>query len=362
MKKSLRRKIFYLLIAVFVIIAPLFIAYALGYTFDLSKRSVEKIGGIFIKSKTSSLSIFLNNSFEKETSFFSGGALLPDIQPGTYLVRVEKAGFQSWSKVITVSPGVVTEMRNILMVPNPVIAVTSTKNEISDIASYSNPSSIYHLDKKGNLLETSSVSSKIVAKNVKYFADNAGLIYFVDGNGFLARLDPVKNNIDTLGRPGFFMGDKAFEFVFSPVGDLLVVDSAGGGYLLDSKSVLTVLGGGIINAYFDRDGAKLLLYKEHEVEVLWMIDNIQQPFQARGTKETILKVDSSVLDARWYFEDSAHIFVRTQEGIFVTELDGRNGRNTLEVVSGKTAGEAALPDYPTTLFFTKDKNNLKIEL
>ena len=131
MLKRTRRKLFYALALIFLVGLPILISFSLGYTFNLTSRSVEKSGGIFIKSRTSRLSIFLNNNFIKETSLISGGAILTRIYKGTYLLRIEKAGYRPWSKAVIVEPEVVTELRNILLVTHPLAVATTTQKEIS---------------------------------------------------------------------------------------------------------------------------------------------------------------------------------------------------------------------------------------
>ena len=96
MQRQTRKKFFYLLFAAFIVLAPVIIAYSLGYTINFSTWSLEQRGGIFIKSKIARISIFLNNEFQKETSLFSGGALLPRYNPGPI--------FCDWKKKIT-GPG-----------------------------------------------------------------------------------------------------------------------------------------------------------------------------------------------------------------------------------------------------------------
>lgn len=366
LKRSLRRKIFFLFIVIFVLASAILVVYAIGYTFDFSQRALAKVGGIFVKSKTPLLRVSLNNSFVKENSLISGGALLPDLKPGMYLVRLERTGFQSWSRAVTVAPGMVTEIRNILLVSNPLVAATSTPEEISRLSSSASPDNNYRLDSENNLVAITSKSAKKVASNVRYFVQKENFVYFVDGNGFLARLDINSNEIVTLGRPGFYIDEKVpLKFIASPDGDLLVLDSARGAYLLDRTATeISSLpnAGGIRNAYFDLESQKFLLAKENSLEVFWMADNQRQPFQKKGEREEILKINSTILDAGWYFGDNAHVLVRTPEGIFMTELDGRGGRNMTELVSGLTDKLTTLLDYPNTIFYKKGKNNLKIEL
>ena len=367
--RKLRRKIFYLLIAVFVIIAPFLIAYALGYTFDFTKRSIAKIGAIFVKSSTTNLSVYLNNEFQKNTSIFSGGALLTTLEPNTYLVRLERSDYQPWSKTVEVDSGMVTEIRNILLIPNPLVYATSTSDEISYLAATASDTYGYRLDSKNNLFYTTSNTAKKIASEVRFYGQGGTsrtVVFFVNDSGFLAKFDSSTGEVTTLGRPGFYMDDsKPMKFAFSTALDLAVTDSAGGVYLLkhnDNTISIIPNEGGATNISFDKDGNKLLVVKDDRLDVVWMADNPQQPFQKKGDKEQIIKTDSKILDAGWYFNDNNHIVFRTKEGIFITEIDGRGGRNTAELFSGTVTSLTTATNYPNDIFFKKGKNTFKIEL
>ncbi len=363
MTKYTRRKLFYLLVAAFLMIAPLLIAYALGYTLDLAKRDVKKTGGIFIKSKVPRLAIFLNGSFAKETSLISGGALLTDITPGTYLLRIEKADHGPWSKTVTVVPEIVTELRGILLIPHISLVATTTKKELAPFTATSTPSAyVFSLDKKGNMIRKSGDKSDIAATGVNSFAVLKTQVFFVDKNGFLARLNPDTKVSETIARPGFYLSENPMKFILSPRGEVVLIDSAGGIFFLDSANTINPSGSEALNIRFDSKGEKMLIHKERSVEVRWLADNRYQPFQKKGDEEIILRLDSPISDARWFYKDDAHIVIRTADGIFLTELDGRGGRNTFELLSGKTDELLTGPEIPESIFFRKGKIWYKIEL
>src|SRR3989338_5655420 len=120
MTRQKRRILFYLFLAGFLLIAPVIIFYAIGRVPDLTTFSFIKTGGIFVKSKTTGLNVFLNNEFYKETSFFSGGALLTNVKTGRYILKIEKNDHKPWYKSVDVFPEQVTELRNILILPEKI--------------------------------------------------------------------------------------------------------------------------------------------------------------------------------------------------------------------------------------------------
>lgn len=363
MTKYKRRKVFYLLVTAFLLVSPLLVAYSLGYTLDLVKKDIKKTGGIFLKSKTPRLSIFLNGEFAKETSLISGGALLTDVAPGTYLLRVEKGGHSPWSKTVSVTPEIVTELRNILLLPRNIETATTTRQDLPSVfATTTAIASEFKIDKKENLTRKVGKNTKIISAGVNSFAALGSTIFFVDKNGFLAKFMPETETLETIGRPGFYLAAAPLRFFKSAYGDIVILDSAGGVFLLDAERKITPAGGSATNIYFDSEGEKMLIQKEQSIEVRWLAENTYQPFQKRGAEEIILRLNSPIRDAKWFYKDDAHIVIRTSDGIFLTELDGRGGRNTIELVSGKTDELVTGPEIPGTIFFRKGKIWFKIEL
>lgn len=368
MKKQKRRLVFYVLACVFFLLTPIIIGYALGYTFDFGRGAVQKTGSIFIKSKNTSISLFLDGAFIKETSFFPGGALLPEIVPGTHLLRIEKTGFSSWSKTITIEPALVTELRNIMLIPHPVPIATSTKEELQMLKTHTaqlknTPEDSFVLDKKKNLiLRTGETGVEKIAGNVYSFSRVGAVIFFVDNNGFLARYDPAEKIVTTIGRPGFYLQKRPVVFVGSPAGDVAVIDEASGLFMVDARDKITPQDRGIMKAVFSLDGSILLLVKENEIKTLLLRDRAYQPFEKRGDTETIFKVNRGLRDATWFYGDNAHIAVSTNDGISFLELDGRGGRNVVSLTENPVNELFSLPEEPRSVFFKKGKNTYTIRL
>ena len=369
-----RRKKIFLLIILFAAFSPILIIYSLGYTFDFAKGSWEKTGGIFLKSKIPRLSLFLNGKFEKETSFLSGGVLLTKIKPGNYLIRLEKKDYQPWSKTVYVEKGMVTELRNILPVPTKIIMATSTAEETEflqkkiDLKKQNSLQTLsseikVSLEKNGDLLVKTDLPTKLTLQ-VHSFRILDDKIIFADKNGFLAWMEPQSKNVEIIGRPGFYLKDKPFQFLKSAQQEVLTIDSMGGAFLWDSQTnKIITIDGGLGTASFDEKGEKLLLVKKGSISILWRTDNILQPFQKKGIREEILQSSSiAIEEAKWFYGDSAHIIIKTRDGIFMTETDGRGGRNTIELFSGKTEKIETDSQTPNLLFIKRKGVWYKTEL
>ncbi len=106
-----------ILVAVFVLIAPVILLYSLGYRLD-DKLTLQKTGGIFIHSDVTNSTVFVDGEFLRDNGIFVRNTWIQDLTPNKYYkVEFHKDGFQSWVKELRVYPSIVTEGR-VLMLPN----------------------------------------------------------------------------------------------------------------------------------------------------------------------------------------------------------------------------------------------------
>jgi len=255
-------------------------------------------------------------------------------------------------------------------VPLSLPIATSTPKETALLFATSTSNREITLDKDGVLLKRQDVADRqdratttMLLKNVHSFDVFNSRIVAVDWNGFAAYIDFETGQIRTVGRTGLLLvKNRPLRMASSPNDEVAIMDSAGGVILIDDNENMIPLTGGVKNLQFDARGDKLLLQKDGSIEVVWRRDNKYQPFQREGVQETILTLRSTVHDAQWFYGDNAHVVFRTDEGIYMTELDGRGGRNTAELVSGKTDGLITRPELPNAVFFKKGNGYFKIEL
>lgn len=122
--------------ALFAVVTPLALLYSRGYVFDFQSGDIVSTGGIFVKAVQPGVRVTVEPDIVKETSFLSRGALITALLPRRYTVRVEKEGFRSWVKTITVQNEEVLEFRNVFLPPatiTPAIAFTGPGREPGEI-------------------------------------------------------------------------------------------------------------------------------------------------------------------------------------------------------------------------------------
>lgn len=362
MKRSTRRIIFYFLVLAFAVTGPMAVLSSLGYAFRPGTATFESTGGIFIKSETPRTSVFLNGALVRETGFLTGNTLLTDITPGMHLLRVEKPTFRPWTKTVTVAPAQVTEFRDVFLVPHVPAIATSSNRELAAATATSTTARLFSMDKKGRLLFTAAGIPRIISENAHSFASVPDGAWFVGQNGFLAHYDLARQEVETVGRPGFFLDRTPVRFADGEE-FLTVIDSSGGLFLYDKASgAVTPVAAGVKEALFDTEEEKLLVVKDQEIAVMWLKDHERQPFQRRGVMETVVQGTDTIREARWYYGTEAHVAYRTRAGVFIAEGDIRGGVNAYALLPDPVDEIITSSLAPNAIFYRQGKNIYKIEL
>ncbi len=190
--RTKRRVLFYSLVGVFLIITPFVIAIAVGYSINIQTLSLAPAGGIFIKTNQAGITIFLDESPYKETSFLVSGALMSAVSPGMHRVRVEKEGYRSWEKNIAVTQGLVSEYRSIMLIPIEPPRIDSKEFSIlNPFQYYPSPHRIRNaivIPKELTLMIQDIESGKIIfEKKIKQVPRD---IEWIDDDNLLVRINP----------------------------------------------------------------------------------------------------------------------------------------------------------------------------
>ena len=131
------KKILFIFFSIlFFITSFLVVFYSLGWRFDWEKREITQPGIFYFKVFPKNAKIYIDNKFKKKTDFFFGSALIEDLLPKKYDVKIEKQGFYSWEKNLEIKERQVTDAKNIILIPKN-IKFSNISNNIENI--YSSP-------------------------------------------------------------------------------------------------------------------------------------------------------------------------------------------------------------------------------
>ncbi|MFH0830819.1 MAG: PEGA domain-containing protein [Parcubacteria group bacterium] len=112
MQSRTRSLLFALVIAFFVLVAPLLLLYARGYSFKPESRSVVRTGMILIDSNLPKLTVTIDSG---EPKVENDPIVLRGLEAGRYHVRLEREGFVSWEADLTVEVEKVTRVDDVVM-------------------------------------------------------------------------------------------------------------------------------------------------------------------------------------------------------------------------------------------------------
>lgn len=194
MTRTRRRTYFFLLVVIFFLVAPAVTLYSQGYTFNLTSLTFNKTGAIFVSTSPKGIRIFINNTLETVTgdTIFSQGKLISHLVPGTYDVRIEKDGYFPWEKTLQVDPQLVTEARNIFLVPRETTPVVIDEKVSDMIASASNAKIAYVKSDGAAILD---VSSPKIIPLITNLQEKVGKMRFGADENYLLIESFLKNKV-----------------------------------------------------------------------------------------------------------------------------------------------------------------------
>lgn len=95
-----RAVLFWVFIAISIPLAIAIVAYAAGYRFDKQTGSIVETSAIAIHTVPRQAQVLLNNELQSSTTPF-----IETLAPGEYTITVQKDGYRTWEKQMTISPG-----------------------------------------------------------------------------------------------------------------------------------------------------------------------------------------------------------------------------------------------------------------
>ncbi len=114
MMKILRRIIFFLFAAVFVVGAPKIVFYALGYSYGSgSEKGLIQTGLIYLSTTPPGATVYVDGRRYREPT----PAIIRDLLPGNYSIRLVLKDHDVWSKTVPVEAAKASVLGKILLYP-----------------------------------------------------------------------------------------------------------------------------------------------------------------------------------------------------------------------------------------------------
>ena len=186
---------FYFSVALFCTLLPIILSYSLGYQIDYSAFKIYKTGILYINSKPSGASLYVNGRRHKDLT----PTQIEELKPGTYRIEVRREGFYPWERDLVVRPNMATKADRIVLFP---IAKELEKIGAPDTKDFviSDKGQIYYFSKAGlfrsaldgtglkRLTLYSDWPDRITGRKIS--PDGGKLIYFNEHAVSVVYLDP----------------------------------------------------------------------------------------------------------------------------------------------------------------------------
>ena len=393
MEKRVRTILFFIFLLIFIVIAPLLTLYVQGYRFDFENKKLTQTGALFIKTiSPKQVEIYIDNKLIQKTDFFFSSALIENLLPKKYNIKVQKQNYYTWEKNLEIKEKQVAEAKNIILFPkDPDFKLLSTnidnawfsKDKKKAVMKESEENiwslKLYNLEKnvKSHLLKETDISQTGADLVDLEFTDNNNLLLQIASkeqinyfNLQINRIPPlltkakapqsvIKNalayeilneNIYYLDYLGdFYKTDvsliKNEKIASSPFNikqeteyKLYIYDKAI--FLLEEKTmyffnqdekVFEKFSENINSLKISPDQQKIAYFSDSEIKILFLEEQTFQP--RRQAMETIflIRLSENIKDVFWI--NSNYLLFTTNNTLKIAEIDNRDQVNTIDLAT-----------------------------
>ncbi|MFH1551483.1 MAG: PEGA domain-containing protein [bacterium] len=304
----------------FILATPSVLLYAWGYTFDWESKKLVLTGGIYLKSIPKKAKVELDNKITKETPVF-----IKRLLPKYYQIKVSKQGFHSWQKKLKIESKLVTEVKNILLIPlNPEIEVINENIPIN--------------------FSLKEFLSQKESNDIFYIQIPSYILYKTDKNNSFQEqisLTPLPQN-------------QTYEIFASKDKRIAVLSNTNQLYLLNPETkIFELISQDVKGVRFSDNNKKMLYFTDSEIWIHFLQD--------KDSKEMITRISQKIKQAIWYGVTNEHIIFTTDKEMKIIELDNRNEKNTVDILKSNIQ-EIAYNNEDESIYFIKEKELLKMSL
>ncbi|MFQ6050010.1 MAG: hypothetical protein ACE5J0_03200 [Candidatus Paceibacterales bacterium] len=410
MERRTRKILLFVFLIIFLFTAPTLTFYLQGYRFDFERKSLTQTGGLFLKVIPKQAEIYLDGKLAKKTDFFFGSALIENLLPKKYHIKVKKEGYFSWEKDLEIKEKEVTEAKNLVLFPkNPNFNILTKEAKNSWFSSDGKKIileerngefwalKLYDLDRnvKSHLLKEDDISKKGVElfnlkfsgngkeiflevgteEQLKYFTleiDRTPPLlketkeplsplkdivayqtlnnetYYLDNLGYLSKTDSSFSIKEKITELPFpLKQETGYELNIYP--EFIFLQEGQILYLFNSDSKLfEKFFEGIRSSKISPDLKKLVYFSESEIWVLFLKEKMGRPKRKVGESIFLVRLSEKIKDVFWL--NSNYLIFNAGDIIKIVEIDDRDKVNIIDLAEFKN------PE----IFFNKEDKKLYI--
>ncbi|OIP97387.1 hypothetical protein COT69_00085 [candidate division WWE3 bacterium CG09_land_8_20_14_0_10_39_24] len=187
------------------LLTVLVMLYSEGWRFNAKGKVLQKTGMLAIRSTPEGAKVYLNGKIATATN-----DTIPSLTPGTYEIKVEKEGFEVWTKSVEIFPELVTDITAVLVSQSPRIepltntgislfSLSSSLDKLAYIPINTEKKGIWVLPLSGAPITLFRAGQNLVAEDTeKYIYSSAENIWWSPDDGEL---------LVQLNKEGFYLID-----------------------------------------------------------------------------------------------------------------------------------------------------------
>jgi hypothetical protein len=131
MQARTRTLLFVLIVVLFLVVAPLLVLYAKGYSFSTDRREVVRTGMILIDTNVPKVTVRIDGG---EPFVENDPVILRSLEAGTYSVELSREGYEPWAADLPVEIEKVTRVDDLLLTLSTPEVQQPITNEIGEFA------------------------------------------------------------------------------------------------------------------------------------------------------------------------------------------------------------------------------------
>jgi hypothetical protein len=277
-------------------------------------------GGLYLKSTPSAAQITLDGENAGLTT-----RLITRLLPRNYNVIVTKDGYFAWQKKMEVRPQLVTEARNIFLFPIQVSSELVAQNATTTVSNFLRTDSEKQNQNQAQLIASSTAGWLLNNDQIFYISEINFNLYQQSLNG--------SNNQQLSQEP---LPASHYQILTNNGAHFLILSDTGSLYYLDrTDGVFQPIAQEVKDAELATDNKKILYWSDNEIWVYFLDEILIQPYRQAGEKELITRYAQKISQAIFYPNNEYIAFV-VGDQIKITELDGRDQRNTVDFIQAPT--------------------------
>lgn len=329
MKRKIRVVILISCVLCFLVVAPVLVAYSMGYRFDFENLKITATGGIYVKTVPAAERIIFDSKIEKKPGLFSNSVFVQSLLPKDHTVLVQKSGYYEYFKTIPVLGYQVTKIEDVLLIKK---------------------------DLEFNVVESLPAEEDIIPaiKTAVAISTQGNTVIWLGADGYLYKSDASNSSatpVKTVLTPLKIVKSGAYKII-ADNSNIFLNNNGKLLYLNTKTNALDDISVSLKDAKISPDGKNLAYYDKNAVYILPVTLLFDQGF-------ILYKTAGSIGDCVWL--NNSYVIFTSGDKVIISEIDNRGNINmvTLPQTIAPLIGEEIIVKSPE-IFFDQKSNKLYI--